>query len=186
MTANHRSPNAYDLVVSVARTDASTRARSWQRRLAALGAVAWLTVVGSLGFASSFEHWQAWSGPEAGFNLLLPPTHDIGNSDRIWYVHGFIDGDPTVPDMSIRFRPGTTLEQALAELSDDVLVEWVRLGTDTPARRATARHDGLHGPYVSSWYLVPAPDGVYEIRGWENLFWELFHHVAITFTVERP
>lgn len=150
----------------------------------ALGIVVSLALAGTWASTSPYDTWRTWQGPHAPFTLLLPPTHDVGRSERIWYVHGFIDGDPTVPDMSIEFHPGATLEAALAELGDDVLVEWVRLGTGTPARRLTVEHEGLHGPYVSSWYVVPAPDGVYEIRGWENLYWELFHHVAVTFTLE--
>ena len=159
-------------------TCGAVRSRMWVLALV----IVMVATLACASLASPYDDWSTWEDPAAGFALLLPPTHDVGNSGRIWYVHGYLDGEPLVPDMSIEFRPGASLDAALAELADDVLVEWVRLGTDTPARRITAQHDGIDGPYVSSWYLVPSPGGVFELRGWENLFWELFHHVAVTFT----
>ena len=164
-----------------ARAIAPGQAKSRTRILALFVSI--IAMVACASHASPYDDWSTWKDAAAGFAVLLPPSHDVGNSGRIWYVHGYLNGEPLVPDMSIEFRPGASLDAALAELADDVLVEWVRLGTDTPARRITARHNGMDGAYVSSWYLVPSPHGVFEIRGWEDLFWELFHHVAVTFTV---
>lgn len=134
-----------------------------------------------------YQDWHTFVDEAEGIAFDLPPSHAAGSSDSaVWYIHGFLNGEPLVPDMSIqlvRARAGAGLEDVLGPNAlDGALVEHVSLGRGVPARRITKEYETMDGrPYVSSMYLVPVTEGAYVIRRWENFDWEWFEHVALTF-----
>jgi hypothetical protein len=148
-----------------------------------LSALAALSFGWACAEAPLYADWHVWVDEERGIALDLPPTHAVGATDHAWYVHGWIDGEPMVPDMSVQFLPDVGLDEAIRQAFEpDALVEHVTVGSGLPARRVTARYrtpDGV--PYVSSGYVVPAAVGAFVIRRWEGFDWRWFDHVALTF-----
>jgi hypothetical protein len=90
--------------------------------------------------------WHTYVDEDVGFAIDLPPTHAVGaTDDGAWYIHGFYDGDPTVPDVTIQLipgDPGDTLEQILGDVhTPGALIENVQLGGTVPAKRIVARYE---------------------------------------------
>lgn len=159
--------------------------------------VAIVAIAGSLpALAQDTTPWSDWSveapGPEwrtwvaadagAGFALLLPPGHTLAyaGSDS-WYLHGRLDGMPTVPDASIRWLAGVDLVDARAEsFPDDAIAEPWRFGDDaTRGLRIVAPARGRDGAaYTQAGYLIAHDDGVLRISRYEGFDWAPFHAVA--------
>lgn len=133
------------------------------------------------------QDWHVFVDETEGIALDVPPTHAVGSGQsRIWYVHGFIDGEPMVPDVSITFIPGApdaTLAEIIGDwIPDGALIENVWLGRGVPGHRVTAEYESMEGNrYVSSFYVVPVTEGAYVISRYESFDWELFEHVALSF-----
>jgi hypothetical protein len=131
--------------------------------------------------------WHTFVDEGAGFAIDLPPTHAVAATDYgIWYIHGFHEGEPMVPDVTIqliRAEPGATLEEILGEeFSPSTLVEHVLLGGTVPGRRIVARYETMDGePYVSSRYAVEVTEGAFVIYRYESFDWRWFDHVALSF-----
>lgn len=127
--------------------------------------------------------WQTFVDAEAGFAIEVPAGHDVARSDAGWYIHGWHEGEPTVPDAAIYFEPGADAQAVIAErFSQDADVERLPFGRGTEGIRVTDEYHNQFGdPYRQSTYLVQDEDGVYVLTGWEDLYWEPYDEVAMSF-----
>ncbi len=126
--------------------------------------------------------WRAVVDAEAGWAVLLPPSHQVGRSDDIWYIYETLDGAPLVPDVAVQFHRGQSVEEtAAARFGGAVMLEPVRLGPATLGYRAIYQPEaGAEG------YLAATEEGVYSISRYEGFDWDGFDRVACSFHfVER-
>lgn len=128
--------------------------------------------------------WRTWVAPDAGLALLLPPGHALSAAgDGLWYLHGFVGGDPTVPDATLRWLSDTDLAAALADtFPPDAIAEPWRFGDDaTRGLRVVARGAGPDGTaYTQAGYLIAGEGGVLRLSRYESFDWAPFHAVAGT------
>ena len=126
--------------------------------------------------------WRTWVDADAGLALRLPPNHALAPAgDGLWYLHGHHGGDPTVPDATLRWLPGASLEAALAEtFATEAIAEPWRFGDDaTRGLRVVARGVGPDGtPYTQAGYLIEGEGGVLRLSRYESFDWAPFHAVA--------
>lgn len=126
--------------------------------------------------------WRTWVAPDAGLALLLPPGHALSaTGDGVWFLHGFHQGDPTVPDATLRWLADTDLQAALTEtFPPDAIAEPWRFGDDaTRGLRVVARGAGPDGtPYSQAGYLIAGQGGVLRLSRYEAFDWAPFHAVA--------
>ena len=132
--------------------------------------------------AAPAPDWRAWVAPDAGVALLLPPGHALAAAgDGLWYLHGHHDGEPTVPDATLRWLAGVDLATALADtFPADAIAEPWRFGDDaTRGLRVVARGAGPDGtPYTQAGYLIAGEGGVLRLSRYESFDWAPFHAVA--------
>lgn len=55
----------------------------------------------------------------------VPSSHDVSGSSGQWYVFGYLDGEPLVPDVSLYLVAGATLADAVATSFPDADVRTV-------------------------------------------------------------
>lgn len=132
--------------------------------------------------ATAAPDWRTWVAPDAGFAVALPPSHALATSgDDVWYLHGHHDGQPTVPDATLRWLAGADLPSALAEtFPEDAIAEPWRFGDDaTRGLRVVARSAGPDGArYSQAGYLIEGEGGVLRLSRYESFDWAPFHAVA--------
>lgn len=126
--------------------------------------------------------WRAWVDADAGLALLLPPGHELSAAGNgLWYLHGVVGGEPTVPDATLRWLPDMHLASALADtFPPDAIAEPWRFGDDaTRGLRIVARGAGPDGtPYTQAGYLIAGEGGVLRLSRYESFDWAPFHAVA--------
>jgi short-subunit dehydrogenase len=86
--------------------------------------------------------WRTVVDVGHAFALRLPTGHVLSRvGDATWYVHGFLDGDPLVPDVAISFLTGITID-ALAErdFPAGATLQRIRLGPATSGARVDATY----------------------------------------------
>jgi hypothetical protein len=132
--------------------------------------------------ATAAPDWRTWVAPDAGFALALPPAHALATSGAgVWYLHGHHDGQPSVPDATLRWLPETDLATALARtFPADAIAEPWRFGdAATRGLRVVARGAGPDGtPYSQAGYLIEGEGGVLRLSRYEAFDWAPFHAVA--------
>lgn len=134
------------------------------------------------------DDWTAWVDAEQGFLIELPPSHALSPADSQWFLHGFFEGEPTVPDATITFLPGRDLPRALKEsFPVDATATPLTFGdAGTSGLRVTAVYRTRDGaPYQESGYLIEAPDGTYRIGRYESFDWAPFDAAARSFRLVR-
>jgi len=132
--------------------------------------------------------WSAWVDSEQGFLIELPPGHALAPAGGQWFLHGFHDGEPTVPDATITFLAGRDLPRALKEsFPVDARAEPLTFGdAGTTGLRVTSVYRTPDGdPYEESGYLIEAPAGVYRIGRYESFDWAPFDAAARSFRLVR-
>ena len=130
------------------------------------------------------DGWTAWVDTEHGFLIELPASHALGRAGRQWFLHGFYDGDPTVPDATITYLPGRDLPRALKEsFPVEARTERLTFGDDrTTGLRVTSVYRTPDGtPYEESGYLIEAPEGTYRIGRYESFDWAPFDAAVRSF-----
>lgn len=130
------------------------------------------------------DDWVAWVDPQRGFLIELPPSHALASAGRQWFLHGFHDGEPTVPDATITFLPDRDLPRALKEsFPVDARAEPLTFGdAGTSGLRVTSVYRTPDGtPYEESGYLIEAPGGTYRIGRYESFDWAPFDAAARSF-----
>lgn len=135
--------------------------------------------------ATPAQHgWTAWVDTQHGFLIELPAGHALAPAGRQWFLHGFHDGEPTVPDATITYLPGRDLPRALKEsFPADARTEPLTFGDDrTTGLRVTSVYRTPDGdPYEESGYLIEAPEGTYRIGRYESFDWAPFDAAVRSF-----
>lgn len=127
--------------------------------------------------------WPVVVDAEHGFALRLPPGHDAARSGTIWYVHGWLDGEPLVPDLTITLAAGlSAVEIVERDFPPSARATPVAMGPATTGLRVTARYEHPDGsPYESVSYLVEGDVGTFRIDPYESFDWPSFEGVARSF-----
>jgi hypothetical protein len=127
--------------------------------------------------------WRAVVDPQHAFGVLLPPGHELGRGDGVWYVFGTSDGAPLVPDVTIVFHAGHDAEAVLRDaFPEGAETSHVALGPATTGVRVTATFESPSGEREPSRaYLVEASEGTYSVWRYEGFDWEGFDAVACSF-----
>lgn len=113
--------------------------------------------------------------PELGVVLDLPTTHSFGGSDGQWYAYGFHDGEPLVPDVSLRYVQGATLEETFPDIGV------TRLGRPYADELVFIESPGElpDGTLITvERYALPLADGLLLIDRYEGFDWACFDLVA--------
>ncbi len=132
--------------------------------------------------------WIAWVDSDQGFLIELPPSHALAPAGGQWFLHGFHDGEPTVPDATITFLPGRDLPRALKEsFPVDATTTPLTFGdAETSGLRVVSVYSAPDGtPYEESGYLIEAPAGTYRIGRYESFDWAPFDIAAGSFRLVR-
>ena len=113
--------------------------------------------------------------PELGVVLDLPTSHALGGSDGQWYAYGSHDGEPLVPDLSLRYVQGTTLEEtfpggSVSKVGRPYADELVLI--ESPGELP----DGTL--ITVERYALPLADGLLLIDRYEGFDWACFDLVA--------
>lgn len=134
------------------------------------------------------DDWTAWVDTERGFLIALPPSHALAPAGAQWYLHGFHDGEPTVPDATITFLADRDLPRALKEsFPAEATTTPLTFGDDgTAGLRVTSVYRTPDGTaYEESGYLIEAPGGTYRIGRYESFDWAPFDAAARSFRLVR-
>jgi len=121
--------------------------------------------------------WRVVVDAEAGFGVLLPPSHLLSGAGDVWYAYETLDGEPLVPDVSIALHRGLRVEQVADELfGERVTLEPVQLGPATVGYRAT-----LPGRAGAQGYLAVGELGTYSVIRYEDFDWDGFGALGCSF-----
>lgn len=123
--------------------------------------------------------WRTVVDVDAGWAVLLPPSHQLSRSGDTWYAFETLDGTPLVPDLSIQLHRDRGVEELAPELfGGTAVLEPVHMGPATLGYRASVgTAAGAEG------YLVASGAGVYSIIRYEDFDWDGFDRVACSFHV---
>jgi hypothetical protein len=125
---------------------------------------------------------HTFTDPAAHFRIDVPDTHAVASSNGIWYVHGWLGDEPTVPDMTIRFLPERGLAAVVAaSFPEPATVTPVTFGGAAGARVEAEYRTPEGQPYREAAYLVEARGGVFVLRRYESFDWAPFDAVARSF-----
>ena len=125
--------------------------------------------------------WRTVVDVGHAFAVRLPAGHALsGAGDGAWYVHGFLDGSPLVPDVAIYALTGITIDDAVArDFPPGAEVERIRLGPATSGARVDATYAAPdRTPYRQTSYLVATEHGVLRVDRYEGFDWDGFDAVA--------
>ena len=121
--------------------------------------------------------WRVVVDRQAGFGVLLPPSHLLSGAGDVWYAYETLDGEPLVPDVTIALHRGLVVEHVAGELfGEGVTLEPVRLGPATSGYRAT-----LPGRTDSEGYLAVGELGTYSVVRYEDFDWDGFGPLGCSF-----
>lgn len=125
--------------------------------------------------------WRTVVDVGHAFGLRLPDGYVLSRvGDTTWYAHGFLEGDPLVPDVAISFLTGITIG-ALVErdFPAGATLARIRLGPATSGARVDATYATPDGtPYRQSSYLAEIDGGVLRVDRYEGFDWDAFDAVA--------
>lgn len=123
------------------------------------------------------DDWRVVADASTGLAFLLPRGHMLAPSEGIWYVHGTMDGEPLVPDVSIRLHANQTAEEVARRLfAVGAKLDPVMLGPAAHGFRVV-----VPGRTSAEGYLAIGGEGIFSITRYEEFDWSDFDQVACSF-----
>ena len=111
--------------------------------------------------------------------LDVPTSHEVSGSSGQWYVFGHLDGEPLVPDVSLYFVAGASLEDAVETSFPDAAVRTVErdyAGDIYLFTSVSQLSDGTE--YTVERYALPVESGIVVAERYEGFDWACFDLVA--------
>lgn len=109
----------------------------------------------------------------------LPVSHELAGSNGRWYVFGYQDDLPLVPDVSVYFVASASMDAAIASLfpgSSKVEVE--RCFSDELFLVTSPDHHSNGAAISVERYVLPVEGGIIVAERYESFDWEFFDLVG--------
>lgn len=111
--------------------------------------------------------------------LDLPASHELAGSDGLWYVFGYLDDAPLVPDVRVYFAAAASTDEAISTLfPGSTAVAVARCFVDellvvtTPVRLADGTVSSVER------YVLPVEGGIIVAERYEGFDWRFFDLVG--------
>ncbi|MBX3144226.1 MAG: hypothetical protein KF813_10750 [Trueperaceae bacterium] len=109
----------------------------------------------------------------------VPFGHELAGANGRWYVFGYSDGAPLVPDVSLYFAASSSTDEAIATLFPGSAVVAVERCFVAELLLVTSRRrlpDGTAA--LVERYVLPVEAGIIVAERYESFDWEYFEPVA--------
>lgn len=129
------------------------------------------------------DGWVIHVEPRIGFAISLPASHDIAASDTTWYVVARAGGQQQVPDMTVTYIDGSTIEEVIVDrFAGSTAGEVHRSVAGTRTVRLESSYVDVNGVTRADYrFLAGGNSGVAILQRWEDFDWEPFDEVALSF-----
>lgn len=119
--------------------------------------------------------------PEHSVAVDMPTSHELSGSSGQWYVFGYLDGEPLVPDVTLYFVAGSNPADIIAKTFPGSSVRTIE--RDHAAELLLVSSPGSLPDGTNVYferYVVPVADGIVVAERYENFDWACFQLVALS------